>query len=166
VSGGTTKQEEMMAIQSIDAQIGASAPDFTLPTAQGSISLEAYHGRQNVVLYFMRTFDCPVCLGHVMRLARTYEQIQAQNTVVLVLGPGDQHEAEALQRKVPFQVLADPDRAVYQAYGLGKALGIQQSGTFVIDSSGTLRYANRATVPLGAMKEPALLAAIAQANAL
>jgi peroxiredoxin len=155
-----------MASPTIDAQIGASAPDFTLPTSQGAISLESYRGRHNVVLYFMRTFDCPVCLGHVMRLARTYEQIQHQDTVVLVLGPGDQHEAAPLQRKVPFQVLADPDRTVYQAYGLGKALGIQQSGTFLIDTAGTLRYANRATVPLGALKEPALLAALAQANAL
>jgi peroxiredoxin len=155
-----------MATQSIDAQVGASAPQFALPTSQGPVSLESYRGRHNVVLYFMRTFDCPVCLGHVMRLARTYAQIQAQNTVVLVLGPGDTHEAELLQRKLPFQVLADPDRTVYQAYGLGKALGIQQSGTFVIDTAGTLRYANRATVPLGAMKEPALLAAIAQANTL
>jgi peroxiredoxin len=156
----------MMVTQSVDAQIGASAPDFTLATPDGTASLGSYRGRQNVVLYFMRTFDCPVCLGHVMRLARTYEQLQGQKTVVLVLGPGYRHEAEALQRKVPFQVLADPDRAVYQAYGLGKALGIQQSGTFLIDATGTLRYANRATVPLGALKEPALLAAIAQANSL
>ena len=153
-----------MATQLIDPQVGAEAPDFTLATPEGSTSLAAYRGRQNVVVYFMRTFDCPVCLGHVMRLARTYDQIQAQNTVVLVLGPGDRHEAEQLQRKVPFPVLADPDRTVYRAYGLGKALGIQQSGTFLIDGAGTVRYANRATVPLGALKEPALLAAIAQSN--
>jgi peroxiredoxin len=153
-----------MATEVIETHVGASAPDWTLATQTGPASLEAYRGRQHVVLYFMRTFDCPVCLGHVMRLARTYDQIQAQNTVVLVLGPGDQHEAEQLQRKVPFQVLADPDRVVYGIYGLSKALGIQQSGTFLIDSDGILRYANRATVPLGALKEPALLAAIAQAN--
>ena len=153
-----------MAIELIDAQVGASAPDFTIATASGSTSLGTYQGRQNVVLYFMRTFDCPVCLGHVMRLTRTYDQIQAQNTAILVIGPGDQHEAAQLQRKVPFPVLADPDRVVYQVYGLGKALGIQQSGTFLIDAGGTLRYANRATVPLGALKEPALLAAITQAN--
>jgi peroxiredoxin len=155
-----------MTPESIDTNVGASAPDFTLTMPQGTTSLSAYRGRQNVVLYFMRTFDCPVCLGHVMRLARTYEQIQAQHTIVLVLGPGDAHEAEQLQRKVPFKVLADLDRVAYEAYDLGKKLGIQQSGTFLIDSDGILRYANRATVPLGALKEPALLAAIAQANSL
>ena len=155
-----------MTTETLETNIGTNATDFRLETAAGSTRLATYRGRQNVVLYFMRTFDCPVCLGHVMRLARTYDQIQAQNTVVLVIGPGDRHEAAQLQRKVPFQVLADPDRAVYQAYGLGKALGIQQSGTFLIDVGGTLRYANRATVPLGALKEPALLEAIAQANSL
>ena len=153
-----------MTTEPIDTYVGAGAPDFTLATPKGPASLGTYRDRQNVVLYFMRTFDCPVCLGHVMRLGRTYDQIQSQNTVVLVIGPGDLHEAEQLQRKLPFQVLADPDRVVSQAYGLGKALGIQQSGTFLIDTSGTLRYANRATVPLGALKEPALLAAIAQVN--
>src|ERR1044072_2385843 len=108
-----------MTTESIDTQVGASAPDFTLSTAAGSISLGAYRGRQHVVLYFMRTFDCPVCLGHVMRLARTYAQFQAQNTAVVVLGPGEQGEADKLQLKVPFPVIADPRQEVYRAFGLG-----------------------------------------------
>jgi peroxiredoxin len=156
-----------MAVTTTDFQAGVVAPDFTLTAPTGEVSLAAYRGRQHVVLYFMRTFDCPVCMGHVTRLARTYNQLQAQNTVVLILGPGEQHEAEQLQHrlKLPFAVIADPDKTVYAQYGLGKGFGgIQRSGSFLVDSDGVVRYANRSTLPTGALKEPTLLAAIMQAQ--
>jgi peroxiredoxin len=150
-----------------DIQIGAIAPNFTLNTPTGAISLADERGRHHVVLYFMRTFDCPVCMGHVARLARTYDQLQAQNVAVLILGPGEQHEAEQLQQRLglPFAIVADPNQIVYGQYGLGKGFGgIQQSGSFLVDIDGVVRYANRSTLPTGALKEPALLAAIRQAQ--
>jgi len=100
----------------------------------------------------MRT-ACPPLISTIVRLKRELETVRRTREL---------HRAK--RRKVPFPVLADLDRTVYRAYGLGKALGIQQSGTFLIDAAGTVRYANRATVPLGALKEPALLAAIAQSH--
>lgn len=154
-----------MAAETIELQVGAAAPAFRVATTDGEVTQATYLGSKQLVLYFMRTFDCPVCLGHVMRLARTYPQLQARNTAVLILGPGDEHEAKKLRRKLPFAVAADPALELYQTFGLGRQLGIQQSGTALIDRAGTLRYLNRSTLPFGALKEPALLAAIGEAEA-
>jgi peroxiredoxin len=153
-----------MATEIAELQVGAPAPPFHATSTDGQVTEATYQGRQHLVLYFMRTFDCPVCLGHVMRLARTYPQLQARNTAVLVLGPGDAREAAELRRKLPFPVAADPELHLYQLFGMGRQLGIQQSGTALIDSAGTLRYFNRSTLPFGALKEPALLAAIGEAE--
>jgi peroxiredoxin len=155
-----------MTTETVELQVGAPAPEFYAATTDGEVTERSFLGRQHLVLYFMRTFDCPVCLGHVMRLARTYPQLQAHHTAVLVLGPGDDHEAQALRRKLPFPVAADPELHIYETFGLGRHLGIQQSGTALIDRAGTLRYLNRSTLPFGALKEPALLAAIGEAEAV
>jgi peroxiredoxin len=144
-------------------QAGAPAPDFTIDTPAGNIRLSDERERHSVVLYFMRTFDCPVCMGHVALLARSYERLREQNATVLVFGPGTQGEADRLRGRVkaPFPVIADPDKIVYAAYGLGRGLGgIQRSGSFLVDTEGVVRYAVRSTVPLGALKEPALLTAL------
>jgi peroxiredoxin len=154
-----------MTAETAEPQVGAQAPAFHAATTDGEVTERSFVGRQHLVLYFMRTFDCPVCLGHVMRLARTYSQLQARRTAVLILGPGDAAEAAQLRRKLPFPVAADPEQRVYQTFGLGRQLGIQQSGTALIDRGGTLRYLNRSTLPFGALKEPALLAAIGEAEA-
>jgi peroxiredoxin len=154
-----------MTAATVEPQVGGTAPAFRATTTDGEVTQATYQGRQHLVLYFMRTFDCPVCLGHVMRLARTAAQLETHHTAVLVLGPGEIDEAEALRRRLPFPVAADPDRHIYQTFGLGQSIGIQQSGTALIDREGTLRYLNRSTLPFGALKEPALLAAIGQAEA-
>lgn len=154
-----------MATPTLDLQPGAPAPDLSLATPNGVFRLAAYRGRQHVLLYFMRTFDCPVCMGHVARLRRLAAQLEAQRITVIVLGPGEQHEAERLGSRLglSFTVIADPERGAYLQYGLDKGLGgIQRSGSFLIDDAGIVRYAVRSTLPTGALKEPLLLAAINQ----
>jgi peroxiredoxin len=46
-----------MPVKSRFAQLGAEAPDFTLPTPAGEkITLSDYRGDKNVVLVFLRGF--------------------------------------------------------------------------------------------------------------
>ncbi len=41
-----------------DAKIGSHAPDFRLPSTNGSeIELSDFRGRKNVVLFFVREFN-------------------------------------------------------------------------------------------------------------
>ena len=56
--------------------------------------------------------------------------------------------------KIPFPVLADPDRAIYHNYGLDKALiGIQRTASLVVDRHGTIRYIKRAINPMHWLQE-------------
>jgi hypothetical protein len=76
------------------------------------------------------------CLEFAVQLGRHYEKLRAQNVEVLVVGGGPATRARAMAQhsRVPFPVLADPDRSVYLQYNLSKKMVlIQQSGTFLVD---------------------------------
>ena len=64
---------------------------------------------------------------------------------MLALAPGslDQTGAFAAARGIPFPLLADPQQAVYRAYGVESrllSLG-QRPALFAIDRNGVVRYA-------------------------
>ncbi len=47
----------MSDVDTIEAKIGSRAPDFRLPSTNGSeISLSDFRGKKNVVLFFVREF--------------------------------------------------------------------------------------------------------------
>ena len=115
------------------------APSFELDSSQGRVRLEQYRGKKAVV-FFMREFNCMICLGHVREMKRL--SIAHPGAQFLVVGGGSVDRARALadRYKLNFPVLADPERRAYASYDLGKALGLmQRSGTAVIDGSGVLR---------------------------
>ena len=90
------------------------------------------------------------CRQHDVQLGRIYQELQAQDTEVLVVGPGTHEDAARVagQLTLPFPVLADPARASYRRYGLDKVLlAIQRSGTFLIDKQGRVRYIEQGAVP-------------------
>ena len=74
-----------------------------------------------------------------------YDEIRGTGVEVLALAPGslDQTDAFAAARGIPFPLLADPQRAVYRAYGVESrllSLG-QRPALFAIDRDGIVRYA-------------------------
>jgi peroxiredoxin len=141
-------------------QEGMSAPDFSLESSKGLVSLAKYRGQRNVILFFMREFSCPICRGHVNELNKIYSTLAAQGVEVIVVGGGSLKEAQqlAVTYKLPFPAASDPDRSVYHSYGLHKALGmLQRSGTIVVDKQGIVRYVQRSTLPTGSMDKTALL---------
>lgn len=100
------------------------------------------------------------CRGHAVQLGRMYEQLQEQGVEVLVIGGGSREDAGRLSRtlQLPYPVLADPDRGVYESYGLNKAfIFIQRSGTLLIDSQGVVRYIHQATNPQASVDKAELL---------
>ena len=91
------------------------------------------------------------CRSHVAQLGRLYKDFQAAGAEVLVI-LGDTSEracqyAETL--KTPFPVLSDPDRAVYQLFGLDKvAFVIQRTASVVVDRNGLIQYIKRSVNPM------------------
>ena len=50
---------------------------------------------------------------------------------------------------LPFPVLADPDRAVYQQFGLEKAFFVvQRTASVIVDREGIIRYLKTASNPM------------------
>jgi peroxiredoxin len=121
------------------AEIGKSAPQFTLPTTTGtSLSLADFRG-QSLVLFF-GSDTCPLSQRYADRLltlARTHTN--DSDIQFLAINSNTHHTpgtSPTLVNSPQIPTLLDPTATVAQAYGA------THTPTFcVIDSVGTLRYA-------------------------
>lgn len=140
-----------MTLDSIEAKIGSLAPDFNLLATHGQeISLTAFRGKQNVIVFFIRETTCSQCRTHVAQLGRMYDQFKEAGTEVLVILGEDMEKAKEYADSIglPFPILCDPDRAVYHLYELEKYfLLFQRTASLVVDKDGVVRYLKRTTVP-------------------
>lgn len=90
------------------------------------------------------------CRVHTAQLGRLYKDFKDANAEVLVILGDNPKRANdyANSLKLPFPVLADPQRLVYQRFGLEKAfLLIQRTASVIVDKAGIIRYIKRATNP-------------------
>jgi peroxiredoxin len=140
-----------MTIDSIDAKIGSFAPDFKLQATNGQeITLSDFRGKQNVIVFFIRETTCSQCRTHVTQLGRMYDQFrEAGAEIIVILGENVEKAREyAAGIGLPFPILSDPDRAIYQLYELEKYfLLFQRTASVVVDKDGIVRYLKRTTVP-------------------
>ena len=129
---------------------GDSAPEFTLPDADGSpVSLSAYRG-QRVIVYFYPAAMTPGCTKEACDFRDRLGDLSGAGTAVLGISP-DKPEKLAKFRDeehLTFPLLSDPDHAAGKAYGAygekmlygKKRVGVIRS-TFVIDADGTVAQA-------------------------
>lgn len=127
--------------------IGDAAPDFALPSDQGTtVRLSDLRGKR-VVLYFYPKDDTSGCTTQACGFRDAYPQIEEKNAVVLGISPDDAKSHQKFKTKydLPFLLLVDGDHAVAEAYGVWgeksmygkKYMGILRSH-FVIDENGHL----------------------------
>ncbi|MBN8580836.1 MAG: peroxiredoxin family protein [Anaerolineae bacterium] len=140
-----------MTLDSIEAKIGSLAPDFKLLATNGqNVSLTDFRGKNNVIVFFIRETTCPQCRTHVAQLGRMYEQFKEAGAEVIVILGEDTEKAKEYADGIglPFPILCDPDRAVYNLYELEKYfLLFQRTASLVVDKDGIVRYLKRTTVP-------------------
>ncbi len=112
-------------------------------------------GAQPVVLYYMREFACPICMGHVRLLAARLSELRSLGVgAVAIIGPGHADEARALRSRVKapeLDIVADPEHRAFDAVGLERRMSVQRSGTFVFAPDGQLHEISTATVPIRAL---------------
>ena len=135
---------------------GKPAPDFELPSDDGStVSLSSLRGRP-VVLYFYPKDDTPGCTKQACALRDEYAEFRDRGAVILGVSPDDEASHVKFKNKyqLPFTLLADPEHEASEAYGVWgertfagrKYMGITRS-TFVIDSDGNVTKAMRGVKP-------------------
>ena len=135
---------------------GDAAPDFELETDAGeTVTLSSFRGRP-VVLYFYPKDGTPGCTTQACGIRDVYGEFEQAGAVVLGVSPdkAESHVKFKAKYDLPFTLLADPDHAVAEQYGVwgekknyGKTyMGIIRS-TFVIDENGKLKKVMRNVKP-------------------
>jgi thioredoxin-dependent peroxiredoxin len=129
---------------------GDTAPDFTLPDADGhEVSLSSYRG-QRVIVYFYPAAMTPGCTKQACDFRDSLSDLAKQDIAVLGISPDAPAKLAKFRDKesLTFPLLSDADRAAMQAYGAygekkmyGKvSVGVIRS-TFVIDADGKIEKA-------------------------
>ena len=128
---------------------GSAAPDFTLDNQDGeATSLSDYHGHW-VVLYFYPKADTPGCTTQACGVRDRGSEYAKADAVVLGVSPDSVRDLKRFAEKygLPFTLLADPDHAVAERYGVwaeksmyGRTYWGNQRTTFIIDPAGVVRH--------------------------
>jgi len=132
---------------------GANAPDFTLPSQEGSpVSLKDYRGKW-VVLYFYLKDQTPDCSREAHNFQVDQPRYAERNAVVLgiSLDSVDSHKKFCAKEGLNFKLLSDTGHKVTDSYGSLTNLGLVKFAarhTFLIDPSGKIAKAYTSVDPL------------------
>ena len=126
---------------------GKPAPDFEATTDTGErVKLSDFRGK-SVVLYFYPRDDTPGCTLQACGFRDAILEFEQRGAVVLGVSPDNEASHVRFREKyeLPFTLVADPDHAVAEQYGVWgeknyagrKYMGISRT-TFVIDADGNM----------------------------
>ena len=135
---------------------GSPAPEFELQSDTGeTVRLSSLRGKP-VVLYFYPKDHTSGCTTQACGIRDAWGEFERAGAVVLGVSPDDvaSHQSFRADYELPFTLLADPEHAVADAYGVwaeksryGRTyMGIVRS-TFVIGPDGTVEKAMRNVKP-------------------
>ena len=124
------------------------APDFAAKDANGeTVRLKDLRG-QKVVLYFYLRDDTPGCTKEACSFRDAFAQFKRRNIRILGVSVDSEasHSKFTAKYKLPFTLLADPDHAIADAYGVygeKKFMGRTYMGvkriTYLIDEKGKIK---------------------------
>jgi len=98
---------------------GSAAPDFILPSQDGSpVRLSDYRGKW-VVLYFYPKDFTPGCTLEARNFQRDLPQYEKRNAVIIGVSvdSAESHRQFCVEQGLNFKLLADTEHTVSKAYG-------------------------------------------------
>lgn len=123
--------------------VGQSAPEFTLPSQDGStISLKDFRGKY-VVLYFYPKDNTKGCTIEAHNFQRDLDKYEKQNAVIVGVSvdSADSHKDFCAKQGLTFKLLADTEKKVVGEYGSEREMmGMKMAArnTFLIDPQGKI----------------------------
>ena len=131
----------------MNLEIGNKAPDFSAPNQKGETKTLADYSGKKLVLYFYPKDDTPGCTAEACNLRDNYTELLNQGFEILGVSPDNEakHQKFIDKYELPFDLLADVDHSIAEAYGVWvkknmygrKYMGIART-TFIIDESGNI----------------------------
>jgi peroxiredoxin len=130
-------------------QVGDLAPDFTLPSTQGSVHLSERLAKQPVLLVFYPGDDTPVCTKQLCNYRDHMGVFSDLGVEVLGINPQSEssHAAFAKKHALPFPLLSDQGGAVCRQYGALGFLGTAKRALVLIGRDGRVKW-RRTDFPL------------------
>jgi peroxiredoxin Q/BCP len=130
---------------------GSAAPDFTLPSQEGTVSLKDYRGKW-VILYFYPKDQTSGCTREAHNFQVDQPKYATHNAVVLGVSVDsvDSHKKFCAKEGLNFKLLADTDHKVTDEYGSLTNLGLVKFAarhTFIIDPEGKIAKAYTSVDP-------------------
>jgi peroxiredoxin Q/BCP len=126
--------------------VGSPAPDFTLPSQDGTqVSLKDFRGKW-VVLYFYPKDGTPGCTIEAHNFQRDQPQYAKRSAVVIGVSVDttDSHKEFCSKEGLNFKLLADTEHKVVKLYDSTmnyKGVEIAARNTFIIDPQGNIERA-------------------------
>jgi len=123
--------------------VGTAAPEFTLPSQEGTpVSLKDYRGKW-VVLYFYPKDFTSGCTIEAHNFQRDQSQYKQKGVIVLGVSvdSADSHKQFCTKEGLNFKLLADTDHKVSSEYGSLTNFGVVQVAarhTFIINPEGKI----------------------------
>ncbi len=132
-----------------DLHAGDKAPDFSLPSTDGSvISLKSLRGRK-VVLYFYPKDDTPGCTKEACSFTENLALVGKKGAVIFGISADSvkSHKKFSEKYHLAFPLLSDENKEMIHSYGVWKQksfmgrtyMGIERT-TFIIDEKGTITH--------------------------
>jgi peroxiredoxin Q/BCP len=128
---------------------GDVAPDFTLPSTQGEVSLAKLLEKGAVLLVFYPGDDTPVCTRQLCDYRDNLAVFEGLGVQVLALNPQSEasHAKFAAKHRFPFPVAADADGKVCKRYGAAGLFGTTKRALVLVGRDGRVKW-RRTDFPL------------------
>lgn len=123
--------------------VGHAAPEFSLPSQEGTpVSLDQYHGKW-VVLYFYPKDMTSGCTMEAHKFQEDLPKYQRDNAVILGVSvdSASSHKTFCTKEGLSFKLLSDEQKSTVAKYGsLGNYMGLKiaKRNTFLIDPEGKI----------------------------
>jgi peroxiredoxin Q/BCP len=151
----------------VSANVGASAPDFTLKDGEGRDWRLADQRGKTVVLLFYPGDETPVCTRQMCSVRDRWEDYKATGAEVVGISTDsvESHRKFAEHHSLPLRLLSDPDSRVAALFGARSWLpGRAARAVVVIDSEGRVRHNKAQALSLFRPKDDEVLDAIREAT--
>lgn len=107
-------------------EVGDVAPVMTVTTDEGTdLDLEKVYAQGPVLVYFYPKSDTPGCTKQACNIRDNFSSIQDAGITVLGVSVDDVDNQESFREKykLPFTLIADKDKELGSAFGVGGFMG-------------------------------------------